>query len=226
MKVFAYVGSMKQNSYTLGIVRRLAVKLRELEKVDADIVFAGNQDIRFCQGCGACMCGGSCRQRDDFDKIYSKIKEADVIVLASPVYLQQVSGCTKNFIDRGCFGIYTLDWKGKVGITISTSASNGNKYVNSYMHKVLNMHGAYVAADMAFQVYSDKVEETLNACCERVKVVMEKDFIRSDAFLEHRYVECKKLFMKFGDDNWIRTYWEENDMFSKCSFDQLIQNMN
>lgn len=56
-------------------------------------------------GCLGCWCGGKdpehpCAQRDDMDKIYPVYKEADVVVLASPLYYWFVSGFLKNAFDR------------------------------------------------------------------------------------------------------------------------------
>ena len=41
-----------------------------------------------------------CSQRDDMEKIYPLYKEADVVVLASPLYYWFISGFLKNAFDR------------------------------------------------------------------------------------------------------------------------------
>ena len=56
-------------------------------------------------GCLGCWCGGKdmehpCSQRDDMDKIYPVYREADVVVLASPLYYWFISGFLKNAFDR------------------------------------------------------------------------------------------------------------------------------
>lgn len=55
--------------------------------------------------CLGCMGGGKnpespCVQKDDMDKIYPSYKEADVVVLASPLYYWTVSGQLKCAFDR------------------------------------------------------------------------------------------------------------------------------
>ncbi len=72
---------------------------------------AGNEVTEFflpqmkINGCMGCWQGGKdsehpCSQRDDMEKIYPKYKEADVVVLASPLYYWFLSGFLKNAFDR------------------------------------------------------------------------------------------------------------------------------
>ena len=56
-------------------------------------------------GCIGCWHGGKdmehpCAQRDDMDQIYPVYKEAEVVVLASPLYYWFISGFLKNAFDR------------------------------------------------------------------------------------------------------------------------------
>lgn len=56
-------------------------------------------------GCKSCFGGGKnpdspCVQKDDMDKIYPAYQEADIVVLASPLYYWTISGQLKCAIDR------------------------------------------------------------------------------------------------------------------------------
>ena len=56
-------------------------------------------------GCLGCWHGGKdpehpCSQRDDMEQIYAAYREADVVVLASPLYYWFISGFLKNAFDR------------------------------------------------------------------------------------------------------------------------------
>ena len=64
-------------------------------------------DIRPCDSCRACDTIGACSHfKDDMGIIYSKIREVDVILLASPIYFMGVSAQLKAMIDRcQCFWI-------------------------------------------------------------------------------------------------------------------------
>ena len=57
--------------------------------------------IGFCRACDACMRnGGACIQKDDMADILGAFQQADVVVLATPVYFYGVSAQMKACIDR------------------------------------------------------------------------------------------------------------------------------
>ena len=56
-------------------------------------------------GCKGCMMGGKdpespCVQKDDMEKIYPIYREADVVVMASPLYYWTLSGQLRTTFDR------------------------------------------------------------------------------------------------------------------------------
>lgn len=64
--------------------------------------FLGNMNIHGCKGCfgGGKDCEHPCVQKDDMEKIYPVYKDADIIVLASPLYYWTISGQLKTAFDR------------------------------------------------------------------------------------------------------------------------------
>lgn len=57
--------------------------------------------IKPCLGCRKCIeNGGNCVMKDDASMIMEEIKSADLVILATPIYINQVSGPVKNFLDR------------------------------------------------------------------------------------------------------------------------------
>lgn len=57
--------------------------------------------IQNCLGCRKCVeNGGVCVLKDDFTEIYESIKTADMVILSSPIYINQVNGFLKTFLDR------------------------------------------------------------------------------------------------------------------------------
>lgn len=74
------------------------------KKHDVQKVFLKNEEINYCTGCGYCntIHQTGCSQIDDMVKILDLMIEADVIVLATPVYFYTMCGQLKTFIDRCC----------------------------------------------------------------------------------------------------------------------------
>lgn len=67
-------------------------------------------EVRGCLGCNACRYGKPCVQRDAFNDLAPKIKAADCIVFASPLYFWTLSARIKAFIERFyCLAEYDSD---------------------------------------------------------------------------------------------------------------------
>ena len=64
--------------------------------------FLDNMNIRGCKGCfgGHSSNKCPCVQKDDMSKIYPKIKNSDIIILASPLYYWTMSGQLITVLDR------------------------------------------------------------------------------------------------------------------------------
>lgn len=57
--------------------------------------------IQNCCGCRKCVeNGGQCVIRDDMVSVFEAMKTADIVLIASPIYICQVNGYTKTFLDR------------------------------------------------------------------------------------------------------------------------------
>lgn len=58
------------------------------------------KNIGYCRACYGCRDTGVCVIKDDMGEILEKIIEADVLVLASPVYFYSIDAQLKTLIDR------------------------------------------------------------------------------------------------------------------------------
>lgn len=63
-------------------------------------VFLASEAIGYCRGCGVCSTTQKCVQKDSMERILDQMVNADVIVLATPVYFYSMDGQLKTFIDR------------------------------------------------------------------------------------------------------------------------------
>ena len=63
-------------------------------------VFLRDKNIHYCIGCGVCNSTAQCVQSDDMEQILESMVEADVIVLATPVYFYTMDAQLKTLIDR------------------------------------------------------------------------------------------------------------------------------
>lgn len=110
MKILAILGSPRKNGNTSIVMREYLKGIRHSnDKVHIDEVFINGENISGCNGCNSCKTAtpGECIIKDGMQKLYPKIKEADVLVFATPVYWWNMSAQIKTFIDR----MYALNGK-------------------------------------------------------------------------------------------------------------------
>lgn len=67
---------------------------------DVEKVFLADKKINYCTGCGVCNTAHECIQKDDMQELLEKLLQADVIVMASPVYFYTINAQMKTLIDR------------------------------------------------------------------------------------------------------------------------------
>lgn len=67
----------------------------EVEKIRV-----AEKNIGYCRACYACRGTGVCAIKDDMAQVLQKMIDADVIVLASPVYFYSIDAQLKALIDR------------------------------------------------------------------------------------------------------------------------------
>ncbi len=59
-----------------------------------------DKTIGFCKGCLACLKPHRCVIHDDADAIAQKMRRADVLVFATPIYYYEMCGQMKTMLDR------------------------------------------------------------------------------------------------------------------------------
>jgi len=72
----------------------------ETEGAKVERLYLSDFTITPCKECHGCDATGNCVILDDMAKIYPKLLEADVVILASPIFFYGVTAWTKALIDR------------------------------------------------------------------------------------------------------------------------------
>lgn len=99
MNVLGIVGSPRKNGNTEMLAAHSLRAVAE-EGLDTELVRLAGLDIRPCNACMVCRNEERCPIEDDLFPIYLRMKEADGIILASPVYFGSATGLTKAFMER------------------------------------------------------------------------------------------------------------------------------
>lgn len=100
MKVILINGSPRKEGNTFIALSEVAKALEE-NGVDTEIISIGNKPVRGCIACGKCKQDGVCAFKDDlYNKVREGLKEADGLVVGSPVYYAGPNGSLCAFLDR------------------------------------------------------------------------------------------------------------------------------
>ena len=81
--------------------------------------------IQYCIGCLACLKTGKCVQKDDAPEIMEKLRRADVLIFATPIYYYEMSGQMKTLLDR-MNPLYSSDYAFREVYMIATAADGGD----------------------------------------------------------------------------------------------------
>jgi multimeric flavodoxin WrbA len=99
LKVLGIFGSPRRGGNT-DLLLEEALKGAEKEGAGAERLHLIDFSITPCRECHGCDLTGECVILDDMEKIYPKLLEADVIILASPVFFYGLTAWAKAFVDR------------------------------------------------------------------------------------------------------------------------------
>ena len=160
-KIVVIFGSpRKTNSYQA--TKRFEKELKKLGNYDFEYIHLNEVKLDFCRGCHNCLFLGhdKCSIKDDIGKIVAKMLESDGIVFVSPVYVVNVSGLMKNFIDRICYICHRPALFNQHVMIISTVAAMGNQRVLKYMKEVAEVWGSRTITTLG--LVTPPNEEVLN----------------------------------------------------------------
>ena len=98
--IIIFVGSMRKNGNTARLAQSFAEGAAKNNNVE--IISVADYNVNPCIGCNSCFTreGNKCFQNDDMMQIYEKLRNADIVVIASPVYFYGISAQLKAIVDR------------------------------------------------------------------------------------------------------------------------------
>jgi multimeric flavodoxin WrbA len=100
IKVIGVSGSPRKNGNTDFLIQ-LALDVIRNEGIDTEKITLANKTISPCNACMACMKDQNrCAIEDDFGPIFLKMREADGLILGTPVYFGSATPNIKSFMDR------------------------------------------------------------------------------------------------------------------------------
>lgn len=150
MKIIV-LNSGKKNGNTTTIIDNVKynLKLKEVEWIDYNL---NMYDVKYCKGCEVCLRQGHCVIDDDVQEIMNKLKRADGVILASPVYMGNITGKLKSFIDRTCSWYHRPELIGVPMLSVVSTAGSDLKYVLNYLEKTAIFWGMQPAGKIGKKI--------------------------------------------------------------------------
>ncbi len=156
-KILVFTGSPRKDSNSATLALEATRAAREAGAA-VEVINLARLRINPCRACDRCRDRGpgKCVQKDDLQKIYPKLREADGFILAHPVYWFTINAQTKLFIDRWyAFGgeEYACFKNKKVGLILTYAdrdvfSSGGINALKAYQD-IFN----YLGADIVGMVF-------------------------------------------------------------------------
>ncbi len=132
MKILVLNGSPRPNGNTAGMVRTF----RETAEAKGHEVVCFNicgMSIKGCLACEYChgKGRGECVQKDDMQQIYAELQDAEMLVLAAPIYYHGISGQLKCVIDRFYSALYPKAPSSLRKVAMFLSSGDDDMYVGA-----------------------------------------------------------------------------------------------
>lgn len=149
MVKIALINASPRNENTSDIVEHIVTNFKKM--ANFEIINLRDIKIEFCISCGWCKNGkGHCVKDDDVDAALKKIVDSDAVIFISPVYMGNMTGQLKAFIDRSvCLRRAGFMLKDKVASSISIGATRngGQELVIQQINAALYIHGMIIVGD-------------------------------------------------------------------------------
>lgn len=126
MKTVAICGSPRENGNTEYFLKLVLTEL-SLQGIETELISLRDKTIHHCRGCYQCLSAGHCVIQDDFANIFDKMKEADGILLGSPVYVARPTSLLSALLERATFSGRAAGQvlAGKVGGPVTVARRTG-----------------------------------------------------------------------------------------------------
>ena len=144
MKVLIINGSPRVDGNTTLAVKELS-NVFSLEGIDVEVIQVGGKEIRGCIACLSCAKTGKCVFNDVVNTVAEKFKEADGLIVASPVYYAQANSTLVSLLTR-MFYSSKFDKTMKVGASVAVARRGGCSSTFDELNKFFTISGMPVVS--------------------------------------------------------------------------------
>ena len=168
MKFLILTSSFRKKGNTALLVSLLEKSLQILDgkfqdSIEIETINLAYRNIQLCHGCRVCFDKGEtlCPYWDDILEIKTIMQTADGIILASPVYVEDVNGVMKSWIDRLAHVCHRPEFGGKYAYLLTTSGTGTSGHALRTMASALRTWGYHIIGQSNFITGASMSEDEL-----------------------------------------------------------------
>ncbi|MBI5538517.1 MAG: flavodoxin family protein [Bacteroidia bacterium] len=175
MKVIAINGSPKKEGNTFNALNIVGNEISSAG-INFEILHIGNKMIHGCMACGKCAINQDQKCTiitDELNEWIQKIKEADGIILGSPVYYSGIAGTMKSFLDR-LFYVSTSNgnlFRHKVGAAVVAVRRSGGSSTLDSLYHYLTYSEMILATSNYWNIIHGRTPGEVNQDAEGVQIM-------------------------------------------------------
>lgn len=210
MKAIAINGSPRKNWNTATLLMK-SLEGAASVGAETDLIHLYDLDFKGCCSCFACKrkannFNGYCAMKDDLTEVLKKVMSSDILIFGSPIYLGNITGAMKSFMERLIFANLSYDSADRTNFTGTIQTGYiytmglphemiepfGYHYIfesNKNYLKLLNGHSEYIISADCYQFDDYSKYAASNFSAEHKAKIREEQFP----------VDCQNAF-KMGEE--------------------------
>lgn len=143
LKVLGIAGSPRRDGNTDHLLQQVIAGASS-QGAETKTVTLSELNISPCRHCDGCIKTGKCVVDDDMQWLHIDLREADHIVLASPIFFMGVTAQTKAMIDR-CQALWVIKYVLKLPVSINPGKERKGIFVSVGGTKLRNLFEPAIA---------------------------------------------------------------------------------
>ena len=152
VRIFPFAASCAgEKSHTAKMADALAEAIRKKAEAEGESVsyerLTGDQlRLDYCRSCTSCFRKGFCPldRQDDGAMLKQKVLDCDIFLFGTPVYLWEMSGLAKSFLDRISYWTHRYELLGKPCVVFSTTDTSHGPEVSRDLSLLMRFTGTVV----------------------------------------------------------------------------------
>jgi multimeric flavodoxin WrbA len=164
------------------------IAARQHQPLEYETLYLGHMDIELCRGCRTCFDRGEemCPLKDDLAAVKARMDAADGIILASPVYVNDVNGVAKNWMDRLAYVCHRPQLAGKCVYLLATVAGGPTSHALRTMHMAVLTWGCHIVGQSGYKMGALMAQTDIESSFQKNAAQVAKEMF--EAVSQRRYL--------------------------------------